>query len=44
LEIRSIEDKPKQGTNPERIEPIRERRQAAVNAASQIKDIFRDDN
>ncbi len=23
LEIRSVEDEPKQGTNPERIEPIR---------------------
>ena len=44
LEIRSMEDGPEQGTNPERTEPIRESRRAAVNAASSIKDIFRDDD
>lgn len=44
LEIRSMEDEPTQGTNPERTEPIRERRRAAVNAASHTKDIFRDND
>ena len=44
LEIRSMKDEPEQGTNPERAEPIRERRRAAVNAASLIKEIFRDND
>ena len=44
LEIRSVEDKPKQSTNPKRTEPTRERRRAAVNAECCIRDMLKDDD
>ena len=44
LEIRSAEYEPEQVACPKRREPTRERRGAAVDAASRIKNIFRDDD
>lgn len=44
LEIRSAEHEPEQGACQKRWEPTRERRRAAVDAASRIKNIFRDDD
>ena len=44
LEIRSADHEPEPDACPKGREPTRERRRAAVDAASRIKNIFRDDD
>ena len=44
LEIRSADHEPEADACPKGREPTRERRRAAVDAASRIKNIFRDDD
>ena len=44
LETTSAEHEPEQGVCPKRREPTRERRQAAVDTASRIKNIFGDND
>ena len=44
LEIRSVEDESGQDSNGQGAEPAKERRRAAVNAETRIREMLRDDD
>ena len=44
LEIPSVESEPVQDPNEQGAEPIRERRRAAVNAETRIREMFREND